>query len=249
MTICVDSIHHEVKPLFGCLVETRVQQDNYSGIVSSALPGWSIFNNYDYHRLGHIWFCWSGAVVVTFLHKSTQIITSAIQVVGTGEDFICYVVYKSNFEAERRDLWRIYEQLKPINEYYRGYDQHTNQVGMRYFQNLVMGCNLVDLTHIYTIFTWWNKRQCDPIEKTLDQFLINGTWVITDHVRCVIYLSQLVSKRREQPPLHHSRAALYKSCGNRTKHIPVICQTVLIVLMRSYVCVRQRCYRIHQRIL
>lgn len=58
------------KPSFGCLVETRVQEGDSEAVFQSSLPGWKILNNYDHHRLGKIWVCWTDGVTVTPLHKS-----------------------------------------------------------------------------------------------------------------------------------------------------------------------------------
>ena len=85
------------KPLFGCLMETRVREENHSKCMKAALPGWSSITNYDHHRLGKIWFCWSDRVQVTMLHKSSQVITCVIQIPETKEQFICSAVYASKF--------------------------------------------------------------------------------------------------------------------------------------------------------
>lgn len=80
---------HEEKFLFGCLLETRVQQDNYGVCLADALPGWASMANYEYNQLGCIWFCWSDKVVATRLHISSQVISYAIQIPETWEQFIC----------------------------------------------------------------------------------------------------------------------------------------------------------------
>ena len=73
------------KPIFGCLVETRVKQENHSKCMKAALPGWNSITTYDHHRLGKIWFCWSDKVQVSLLHMSSQVITCAIHVPETEE--------------------------------------------------------------------------------------------------------------------------------------------------------------------
>ncbi|KAG5394617.1 hypothetical protein IGI04_024580, partial [Brassica rapa subsp. trilocularis] len=50
------------KPSFGCLIETRVREENSTSILNSALPNWNFLTNYDHHRLGKIWVCWAGDV-------------------------------------------------------------------------------------------------------------------------------------------------------------------------------------------
>lgn len=89
---------------FGCLLETRVQQANYGLCMAEALPGWASLANYDHNPLGRIWVCWSDKEVVTKLHSSALVITCAIQVLESREQFLCSVVYASNCEMERRRL-------------------------------------------------------------------------------------------------------------------------------------------------
>lgn len=43
---------------------------------------------------------------------------------------------------------------------------------MRHFQGLVSDCALSDLAYVGALFTWWNKREEEPIGKKLDHFLI-----------------------------------------------------------------------------
>ncbi|WZZ77741.1 hypothetical protein YC2023_098313 [Brassica napus] len=185
------------KPLFGCLMETRVREGNHRKCMKAALPGWSSITNYDQHRLGKIWFCWSDRVQVTMLHKSSQVITCVVQIPETKEQFICSAIYASNFEAERRELWEdmrgtqaAYKHLDmpwillgdfnvtlSSGEHSRVRDYLTDQRGMRQFQEVVSDCVLTDLAYTGAIFTWWNKQDTDPIGKKLDRALINGAWL------------------------------------------------------------------------
>ena len=144
------------KPSFGCLIKTRVQQENHIKRMEVALPGWSSLTNYEHHRLGRIWFCWSNRVVVTRLHMSSQVITCAIQIPETRDKFICSAVYASNCMTERRQIW---EELKGTRaayahldlpwivlgdfnatlasmEHSRAMDYLTDQTGTREFQML-----------------------------------------------------------------------------------------------------------------
>lgn len=181
-------LKHE-KPAFGCLLETRVQENNHQQIFSSCFPGWNSITNYDFHRLGRIWFCWTDNVNVTLLHKSSQQITCGIQIIETGITFICTAVYASNFSTERSSLW---SELRAINsgyvhssipwiligdyneilstaEHSRALDYSTSQLGMRQFQDLVTHCDLMDMSSVGSQFTWWNKRSADPIGKKIRQ--------------------------------------------------------------------------------
>ena len=208
---------------FGCLLETRVQKENYGVCLEAALPGWASMANYEYSQLGHIWFCWTDKVVVTKLHVSSQVITCAVQSHETGEQFICSAAYASNSEMERRIMWdelrgtqAAYQYLDlpwivigdfnatlSTREHSRGGGAPSSQLGMRYFQELVGDCNLTDMASTGALFTWWNKRDEDPIGKKLDRALINAAWFrdfpqsvarfeaggISDHARCAVHLT------------------------------------------------------------
>lgn len=89
-----------------------------------------------------------------------------------------------------------------------------DQTGMRQFQDLVGDCNQFDMTFMGALFTWWNKRDEDPIGKKLDRALINAAWLrvypqsfsqfeaggISDHDRCVVQLSGSHNETRK--PFH-----------------------------------------------
>lgn len=113
----------EEKPSFGCLLETRVQEGNFARCFNASLPNWNSLANYEYHPLGRIWFCWTNDVVATKLHMSAQVITCAIQIPNTGEQFICSAVYAYNTIAERLALW---EELKGTQAAYG----HLNLLGL-----------------------------------------------------------------------------------------------------------------------
>ena len=65
----------EEKLMFGCLLETRVQQGKFAACLEAALPGWTAMSNYEFNHLGRVWFCWADKVVVTKLHSSAHVIT------------------------------------------------------------------------------------------------------------------------------------------------------------------------------
>lgn len=93
------------KFLFGCLLETRVQKEKYDECMAAALPRWASLANYEFSQLGRIWLSWSDKVVVTKLHSSSPVVTCAVQIPETIEQFICSAVYASNCKIERRSLW------------------------------------------------------------------------------------------------------------------------------------------------
>lgn len=187
------------KPLFGCLLETRVQAENHHRCMLAAMPNWNSLTNYAHHPLGRIWVCWNDQVVVTQLHMSAQVITCAIQIPNTGEQFICSAVYAFNTAANRNQLWEelrgakaAYEHLNlpwiwigdfnetlASSEHSRAQDYSSDQSGMRCFQEAVNDCSVMDLPYTGAFFTWWNKRVEDPIGKKLDRALINQSWLNT----------------------------------------------------------------------
>lgn len=164
--------------MFGCLTETRVELENHTRVMQSALPGWKCITN-----------CRKEDVVVTLLHKSAQIITCAVQVPATREQFICSAIHASNFVAERRSLWEEIRGTKAAyahmslpwiligdynvtlssEEHSRSRNYMVDQAGMRDFQDLVADCNLMDLAYVGSVYTWWNKRGFDPVGKKLDR--------------------------------------------------------------------------------
>lgn len=160
------------KTFFGCLVETRVQERNHQKCMFAAMPGWNSITNYEYHQLGRIWFCWTDNVVVTRLHMSAQVVTCAIQIPTTGEQFICYAVYAFNTVAERTQLWEelwetraVYSHLSMLwvilgdfnamlasSEHSQAQDYRFDQVDMRHFQEAIKTAWwLIFLTHEQSI--------------------------------------------------------------------------------------------------
>lgn len=103
-----------IPPSFGCLLETRVLEDQAARILTSTFPGWSYYTNYSHHRLGKIWFVSSPSTKTFLLHVSAQQITALIEVPNQPQ-FVCTAVYASNFQAERTLLWN---DLRYIQAYY-----------------------------------------------------------------------------------------------------------------------------------
>lgn len=90
---------------FGCLLETRVKESRASNILSSIFSGWSSLNNYESHRLGHIWVVWRDSARLTPVFKSSQMIICSVLLEGREEEFFCSFVYASNFVEDRKILW------------------------------------------------------------------------------------------------------------------------------------------------
>lgn len=161
------------RPSFGCLFETRVQENLCHGIIENTFPGWSHVTNYDFHRLGRIWLVWSNVVEVHPVHISPQSISVSIKTVS-GDQFLCSCVYASNFQKEQLLLWeelrRVIDQHDSGNvpwiimgdfnvtlsssETSRSLDYRADQTGMRDFQKFVTDCEVSDLEYTGPELTW-----------------------------------------------------------------------------------------------
>ncbi|CDY44607.1 BnaCnng11560D [Brassica napus] len=124
-------------------------------------------------------------------------ITCAVKVPETGEQFICSAIYAFNTAAERSHLWREIRETQSAHahlnlpwvmlgdfnvtlsssEHSRSLDYRTDQIGLRAFQEVLTDCSLVDFSYGEALFTLWNKRDEDPIGNKLDRALVNGDWL------------------------------------------------------------------------
>lgn len=180
-----------VKPYFGCLLETRVQEGNFSSVLSYALPGWSSMTNYDHHRLGRIWACWSNEVVITPILKSSQQITCSVSIQNKGINMVCSFIYASNSPTERRLLWidlchvqstllipstpwiviGDFNEILSMTDHSRATDYAITKMGILDFQNVVTYCDIGDLTFAGPGYTWTNNQDSNPIGKSSIQNL------------------------------------------------------------------------------
>lgn len=83
--------------------------------------------------------------------------------------------------------------------------------GMRDFENVVQHCRLLDMGFQGPKFTWCNKRDEGNINKKLDRFLVNETWLhkrtqaygvfeaggISDHLRGRFHLGEEIERKRK----------------------------------------------------
>ncbi|CAL9217005.1 unnamed protein product [Arabidopsis halleri] len=218
----------------GCLLETRIQEENYRSIFESTFPGWQCLNNYMYGRLGRIWVCWSAEVDLHLIHMSAQQITCWIRFQASGEIFICSFVYASNFAIDRRALWKELTDIQvgcvqTINpwivvgdfnvtlattEHSRYLDYLQDQSAMQEFQNMLQNCGLEDLSYVGPVFTWSNSQDGNSISKKLDRALVNGNWLGTFSSAYATFEMGGVSDHARlwiwssTQPLFHSRSAL-----------------------------------------
>lgn len=182
---------------FGCLLETRVQEENFKKIFDTTFPGWSCVNNYSNHRLGRIWVCWSDEVEVIPVSTSIQMITVWVRYKASGDTFLCSFIYVSNCRIERRELWNEMEVIAgsvagdtnpwiiqgdfnvalSSTEHSRLMETAADRSSIREFQNVVRNCDMMDLAQVGPSFTWTNCQDENPISKKLDRVMINSCWI------------------------------------------------------------------------
>lgn len=185
------------KPCFGCFLETRVQESNSGPVLNNVVPGWSSLTNYDHHRLGRIWVCWSADVVITPILKNSQHITCSVTIANKGITMVCSFVYASKYSSERRLLWTDlcyvrstllppstpwivigdFNEILTMADHSRATDYAINRAGMNDFQNVVEFCDITDLSSSGPGYTWTNNQESNPIGKKLDRALINPAWL------------------------------------------------------------------------
>lgn len=212
---------------FGCLLETRVQVENFQKIFDSTFPGWSYVHNYSSHWLGRIWVCWSDAVEVIPVSTSAQMITVWVRFTASGDTFLSSFVYASNCMIERRELWHEMETISnsvagdtnawiiqgDFNvalsslEHSRLVESAADSSAIREFQNFVRSCDMMDLAQVGPSFTWTNSQDANPISKKLDRVMSNSCWIGTFLNSYVTFESGGVSDHlemhiqlREAPP-------------------------------------------------
>ncbi|KAH0872433.1 hypothetical protein HID58_069795 [Brassica napus] len=175
----------EAKLRLGCLVETRVQEENFQQIFSATFQGWQYLHDYSHHRLGRIWVCWSEDVEVVPVLVSAQMITCWVKFKDTGDIFLASFIYGSNCMMERRDLWREMDTVARLvaagtNPWILQGDFNVTKSAMehsREFQDIIRSYDLVDIPHTGPEFTWINSQDGNPISKKLDRTMGNSSWI------------------------------------------------------------------------
>lgn len=180
----------------GCLVETKVREENFLGVFNATFPGWQCLHNYSHHRLGRIWVCWSDEVDVVPVLISGQMIMCWVRFKSTKDVFLASFVYASNCMIERRELWRDMDIISRsvasgINpwviqgdfnvtlsamEHSRFLDTAGESSAIREFQEAVRLCDFVDLSHSGPQYTWTNNQDANLISKKLDRVMGNSCW-------------------------------------------------------------------------
>lgn len=185
------------KALFGSIIETRVKAHRFQKYILSTFPGWNSVGNYEHAKLGRIWVVWDPIVSVSVLHKSDQMITCLIKLPNVESELVVSFVYAVNCIYGRRFLWSDLSQLaanqcvvdKPwliLGDFNQSLDPADASLGssritggMEEFRECLLNANIFDLPYKGHHFTWWNKRDANPIAKKLDRALVNDNWLLS----------------------------------------------------------------------
>ncbi|XP_074304759.1 uncharacterized protein LOC141639570 [Silene latifolia] len=201
--------------------------NGYSGVLECGLgPHWEGINNNEFHHGGRVWVIWDPQVFrIVLLAKNAQVITVQVTEVNSGDLFILSVVYGSNDDGERLELWN---HLKDMKRNYHGpwgvcgdfnnvlnYNERIGrevmQVTFFEFRACVDFCGLMDIKGQGSFFTWNNKQV--PASRgfsRIDRFMVNDDWMVLypdayshflpeglfDHNPCVCYRRISGEKRK-----------------------------------------------------
>lgn len=197
--LCVKNLISNNGPLIGGILETRVEEENASGILHSTFPGWNYECNYEFAELGRIWVVWDPALSVFIYKKSAQYILCGVFDPASASYFTVAFIYAFNTEGERRDLWRDistlsanpllrnspfvltgdFNQILNAEEHYSIAPYDLPVRGMEEFRSCLESNSLTDLSSRGCFFTWSNRRPEDPILRKLDRVLVNQSWLST----------------------------------------------------------------------
>lgn len=144
-------------------------------------------------------FGWYGTptVKVVVIAKSMQMITCQDLLPKTNVWMFISMVYASNDDNCRKDLWKEMEDMASdqrivnqpwmlmgnFNQVLNPYEHSTNtnlNVNRRImeFRNCLLVAEVFDMVYKGNIFTWWNKSKTLPVAKKLDRILVNESWCV-----------------------------------------------------------------------
>lgn len=182
------------QPLFGSLIETRVQVAKSHRIIKSTFPGWKFATNYESAELGRIWVVWDPSISISIHSKTSQMINCLIKLPRTTTEVSVSYIYGVNSKTGRQQLWEDIRELardpvisnKPwallgdFNQILNPSEKSNGGTrisrGIQDFRNCVSSTGIFDLSIRGNLFTWWNNQEENPIAKKLDRILINDKW-------------------------------------------------------------------------
>ncbi|XP_074297021.1 uncharacterized protein LOC141627693 [Silene latifolia] len=105
-------LHQNKIGLYG-LVETKVKSNNFTTVLNNLGQRWYGINNNMHHPEGRVWVIWLPQIFnFTLVQSYDQQITVDVTDVQTGDHFWFTVVYGSNSDTERLQLWQELQALK-----------------------------------------------------------------------------------------------------------------------------------------
>ncbi|KAG7552255.1 Reverse transcriptase domain [Arabidopsis thaliana x Arabidopsis arenosa] len=175
--------------------QTHVKQPKEKKFINELMPGWFFDENYAFSVLGKIWVLWDPSVQVVVVSKSLQMITCEVLLPDSLSWIVVSIVYASNDEGSRKDLWkemvllatssvvegRPWMVMGDFNQTLNPEDHSANMslnIGrkIREFRSCLLACDLFDLVFKGNTYTWWNKSGSRPVAKKLDRILVNDEW-------------------------------------------------------------------------
>lgn len=94
------------RPIFGGIIETHVKQPKNKKFITVILHSWYFEENYAFSKLGEIWVLWDPTVQVVIVDKSLPMITCEVLLPNSRDWLVISVVYASNEEDKRIELWK-----------------------------------------------------------------------------------------------------------------------------------------------
>ncbi|XP_074315413.1 uncharacterized protein LOC141651609 [Silene latifolia] len=159
--------------LFG-LVETKIKDQDCTRVLNNLGKHWSGVSNIQWHPGGRIMLIWiAQCFTVTIVKMSDQLISAKVNEVASGNEFMFTMVYGSNDEEDRINLWADLKQIKDtwngpwcicgefnnlldFNERI-GRPVHWNDITD--FRDCVDYCEVLDIKAQGAFFTWNNKQE------------------------------------------------------------------------------------------
>lgn len=186
------------RPLVGALLETHVQEENLSGILSTITLGWRYEANYSEEaENGRIVVVWDPSISVIVYYKSSQMVLCGIFNTVSGQEFSVAFVYARNRYEQRVPLWAkikelanssrlsqspwiilgYFNQVLSVSEVYSLSQPIFCVQGMADLSDCLAESGVFDLTFRGCYFTWTNKSPTNPKAIKLDRELINEAWL------------------------------------------------------------------------
>ncbi|XP_074300089.1 uncharacterized protein LOC141631299 [Silene latifolia] len=202
------------------LVKTKVKSNNFATILNNLGQRWYGINNNLHHPGGRVWVIWLPENFhVTLVQSSEQQITVDVTDIQSGVNFWFTVVYGSNSDTERLQLWQELQGIKDqcniawcVGGDFNAILHFNERVGstvlwseIEDFRLCVEYCEMVDLKAQGSFYTWNNKQDTTTrVFSRIDRFPINHDWLqlypnsyvhfmnegLFDHNPCICYRSK-----------------------------------------------------------